>query len=226
MSGEAEPSALAALARQAPAARRTQAERREETTGRLLDAALALLGERRSLEFSLAEIADRAGYSRGMPTHIFGTREELIRQLVPHLHVRSSSLFGPPADRGTGLAAVLKTAELLVDGSPDQANLTIAVHVFLAEAASPASPYRDAVQALNAAATDFIRRNLEVAVERAEIPPQTCLRTASIVVMAMIRGALLQWLVEPVVPVGTLRNQVLAMLSARAWPTEDPAPPG
>ncbi len=192
--------------------RRTQAERRGESTARLLDAALALLGERRSLDFSLAEVADRAGYSRGMPTHIFGTRDEMIRQLVPHLHVRSNALFGAPAQRGAGIAAVLRTAQILLDPCERQSDLTIAVHVFLAEAASECSVFREAVRNLNAAATSFICRNLEIAMEKGEIAPPASLQAASIVVMAMIRGSLLQWLVDPSVSIETLRSELLAML--------------
>lgn len=192
--------------------KRTQAERREESTGRLLDAALSLLGERRSLDFSMAEVADRAGYSRGMPTHSFGTRDEMIRQLVPHLHVMSGDLFGNPKDRGSGIEAVLKSAALLLDPSPGQADLTIAVHVLLAEAASPDSPFREQVQHLNEAATSFIHRNLEEAVARGEIKPIHCSKSTSMLVMAMIRGSLLQWLVDPAVPVEDLRQELLAIL--------------
>lgn len=192
--------------------RRTQAERRGESTGRLLDAALELMGERRSLDFSLAEVADRAGFSRGMPTHIFGTRDEMIRQLIPHLHVTSGSLFGDPEARGTGIAAILQTAALLLDDRHEQANLTIAVHVFLAEAASEDSPFRDAVRELNEAATNFIGRNLDAAVEKGEIAPLHCTRSTSMIVMAMVRGALLQWLVDPAVPLETLRGEMLAIL--------------
>jgi AcrR family transcriptional regulator len=178
----------------------------------LLDAALALLGERRSLDFSLAEVADRAGYSRGMPTHIFGTRDEMIRQLVPHLHVRSGFLFGAPDDRGSGIDAVFCTAALLLDDSQEQADLTIAIHVLLAEAASAASPFRAEVAKLNEAATDYIWRNLEAAVAKGEIAPLHCTKSTSIIVMAMVRGSLLQWLADPAVPLATLRGELLSVL--------------
>lgn len=201
--------------------RRTQAERRGESTERLLDAALLLLGERRSLDFSLAEVADRAGFSRGMPTHIFGTREEMIRQLVPHLHVNSGALFGAPEDRGEGLVAVLRSASLLVDASKGQTDLTIAIHVFLVEASTENSPYRGVVQQLNEAATAFIRRNLEVAVAKEEIRPLRCSRSTSMVIMAMIRGSLLQWFVQPAVSVDTLRQELVSMIIAVFGLNED-----
>ena len=54
-------------------ARRSQAERREESRRRMLDAAFELLSERQGIGFTLSDVGERAGYSRGLPTQTFGT---------------------------------------------------------------------------------------------------------------------------------------------------------
>ena len=58
--------------------RRTQAERREVAESRLLRAAVDLLSERGYDGFSVAEVGERAGYSRGIVAHYFSSKDELL----------------------------------------------------------------------------------------------------------------------------------------------------
>jgi len=62
--------------------RRTQRERREETERKVLTAATALIAERGSRALTLAAVGEAAGYSRGIVTHQFGSRENLLRAVV------------------------------------------------------------------------------------------------------------------------------------------------
>lgn len=61
---------------------RTQAERRDEAERRILEAAIRLLVERGYDRFSLADVGDVAGYSRGLPGHYFGRKEDLLSQVA------------------------------------------------------------------------------------------------------------------------------------------------
>ena len=63
-------------------ARRTQAERRLLAKDGLLDATAELFAEQGAAETSLAQIGERAGYSRGLANHHFGSKSELIAQLA------------------------------------------------------------------------------------------------------------------------------------------------
>ena len=62
--------------------RRTQTERRKASEGTLLDAAAVVIGERGIEGASLASIGERAGTSRGLPTHHFGTKDALVGRLA------------------------------------------------------------------------------------------------------------------------------------------------
>jgi AcrR family transcriptional regulator len=64
------------------AARRTQAERRSRSEEALLDAAAELIAERGVEGASLASIGGRAGVSRGLPTHHFGSKDTLVARLA------------------------------------------------------------------------------------------------------------------------------------------------
>lgn len=62
--------------------RRTQAERRSESEDALLAAAAELVAERGLAGASLANIGERAGTSRGLPTHHFGSKDALVERLA------------------------------------------------------------------------------------------------------------------------------------------------
>ncbi|WP_321325413.1 TetR/AcrR family transcriptional regulator [uncultured Parasphingorhabdus sp.] len=65
--------------------RRTQAERREEAETRLLVETIKLVGECGYDGFTLADVAEAAGYSRGLPAHYFGSKEGLLARVVEYV---------------------------------------------------------------------------------------------------------------------------------------------
>jgi AcrR family transcriptional regulator len=72
--------------------RRTQAERTEETRGRILDAAVEVLSTRGYAGLRTAEVATKAGVSRGALTHHFPSRDELLVAVVADVFRRASEL--------------------------------------------------------------------------------------------------------------------------------------
>jgi AcrR family transcriptional regulator len=65
-----------------PPARRTQQERRDETERKVLTAATALIARHGSRALTLAAVGEAAGYSRGIVTHHFGNRANLLRAVL------------------------------------------------------------------------------------------------------------------------------------------------
>lgn len=75
----------------APAARRTQAERREATRTALLDAAIAVLMEEGYGNLTTRRVAERAGVSQGAQMHHFPTRGSFVAEAVRHLATQLSA---------------------------------------------------------------------------------------------------------------------------------------
>ncbi len=71
--------------------RRTQAERRTRSEELLLDATAELVAERGVDGASLASIGGRAGVSRGLPTHHFGSKDTLVARLAQRAQERIAS---------------------------------------------------------------------------------------------------------------------------------------
>src|ERR1700722_3737244 len=71
-----------------PGGRRTQRERSEQSASRLLEAAIELIAEKGFERTTVAEIGERAGYSRSMVRARYGSKEALLE-----------SIFGDELDR-------------------------------------------------------------------------------------------------------------------------------
>lgn len=71
-------------------ARRTQAERSGETRRRILDAAVALLGEHGYAGLRTGDVVSAAGVSKGALTHHFPSKDALVVAVVEHVFVRAS----------------------------------------------------------------------------------------------------------------------------------------
>jgi AcrR family transcriptional regulator len=74
--------------------RRTQEERSALTRARLIEATLDCLMEHGWTRTTTADIADRAGVSRGALTHHFESKEELVGQSVEHLLADATRAIG------------------------------------------------------------------------------------------------------------------------------------
>jgi len=115
--------------------RQTQAERRSRSEDALLDAAAQLVAERGVQGASLANIGGRAGVSRGLPTHHFGSKDALLARLAERAQsgIGQEMLAGRVrAERSknlSGLDEVLLTVdaylEMFEDPTPDQRALLV-----------------------------------------------------------------------------------------------------
>jgi len=68
-----------------PKKRRTQVERREKAEAKLIGAATDLVARKGFDGFSLAEVGDLAGFSRGLPGHYFGSKIELQNRVAEYV---------------------------------------------------------------------------------------------------------------------------------------------
>lgn len=73
-------------------ARRTQAERSEETQTRILRAAANLIRKRGYARFRTAEVAQEAGISRGAQLHHFPTKDALVVATLGHVFEQAQSV--------------------------------------------------------------------------------------------------------------------------------------
>lgn len=79
------------MTKKVPERRRTQAERREETRSRILEAAVSELTSKGYAGFRVEQVAATAQVSRGAQTHHFPTKEALVLAALQHLYEASTA---------------------------------------------------------------------------------------------------------------------------------------
>lgn len=195
-----------------PRGRRTQAERSETSRRRLLDAAFDLMIERGSLRFTLSDVGERAGYSRGLPSQVFGSKTSLMQDLVQHLITVSLEL--PSIVNETdGFEAVLNRVSAILEAPPAQKRISLTLQVLIAEAHHGNSPLRGAVASLARISAGYISKNLRIGIAAGDVRPDINPRAQAVLVMAAVHGALRQWLIDPErVSTFELRQEMLASL--------------
>jgi AcrR family transcriptional regulator len=95
----------------APGKRPTQAERREESTRRILAASLQLLADNGYDRFSLQDVGRRARCSYELINHYFGNKQGLITAMVSHIIASFDNITQQIGDTLTGferLAAYIR----------------------------------------------------------------------------------------------------------------------
>jgi AcrR family transcriptional regulator len=108
--------------------RRTQQERVDESTHRLIQTAAALIAEGGYDAASAAEIGRRAGYSRSMVRARFGSKEQLTDAVIRSVY--EGPLTTPLPESATGMEHVLAridTMGRLVDENPALLRMWFAV---------------------------------------------------------------------------------------------------
>lgn len=102
--------------------RATQSDRRAEAESRLLEAAAALISEGGTAGVTLAAIGERAGYSRGLASHHFGSKPAMMQRLVETVHHEFSDQVASGEYDGTALGELFRLirtfTRLLVEPPP------------------------------------------------------------------------------------------------------------
>lgn len=123
--------------------RRTQAERVAESDTRMLQAALRLVATRGYSQATLEAIGAESGYSRGLVSHRWGTKDKLLEELVDRVieDFRRGLL---ERLRGlTGLDAVFCEIDCYLEGMDDPPLSSRAFFVLMLESIGPAPQIRE-----------------------------------------------------------------------------------
>src|SRR3954447_20266254 len=85
--------------------RRTQAQRRAAARGAILDTAIELLADGGYANMTLADVGERAGYSRSLATHYFGSKPKLLAAIIQRVRTESPPPVLDSELRGVGRIA-------------------------------------------------------------------------------------------------------------------------
>jgi AcrR family transcriptional regulator len=192
--------------------RRSHAERREEAERSMLDAAVRIVAERGLEHLTLAECGEAAGYSRGLAAHYFGTKDTLIVAIANHI-VADYTRSARGGSRGRkGLDGLSSAVEFYIDNGRNSALKLRAFNAVLA--AGPTHPdLTKAIAKLNRESASNFERGLRACIKQGEVRADIDVRAQSRMLVAMLRGVLTQWLLDPEgVDLDALKKEVVTSL--------------
>lgn len=184
--------------------RRTQADRRAETSSALLQAAAEIVVEAGVQALTLARVGERAGYSRGIVTHRFGSKQALVDALAR----ASQTGFVPGVGDDPGLPRLLQIIDGYIGALATSSVLNRAFLVLWAEATT--SP--DLVDTFRARDEGFrtdLRTDLVAGIEAGDVRADLDPEQTAVAVVGQLRGIALQHLLDPdAIRVDRLRRAV------------------
>lgn len=201
--------------------RRTKAERRQEAEGRILEAALELLAAKGSSMMTLADVGERAGYSRALPAHYFGNKDGLIGRLASYMVDRFRRLFVRGPKPLQGMPALLGRVNAYVQGAAEEPLQFRALQIMLAEATGERceESLRGGLVQANRQALLYFEHQIAAGMERGDIDPGVNARGAAITIVGAMRGALSQWFLDPeLCAIEVWRDSLLTMIEVALKP--------
>lgn len=175
--------------------RRTQVERREEAEAKLIEAAIKLVAETGYDSFSLAELGEHAGFSRGLSAHYFGKKENMLAAVARHITDSFNGRVLDDAKSGKGLSGIRKAIRLYLKGPEDDPTSVRAFHVILG-AALTRPELAFVVRPLNCKGQSFFATQIRYGVETGEIRAEANPESCAVAILAFLRGAVLAYLID------------------------------
>lgn len=175
---------------------RTQVERRDEAERRILEAAALIVAEGGLEAITLAEAGARAGYSRGLPSHYFRTKSDLLSELGTYIidsFIAERRAASPELTGYDGLIASLKYYFVMPSRTPAMAR---AFHAVLAGALTMPA-IATTVAKLNRETRTEIAAGISAGIAAGKLRADIDLEIESALILATLRGSVAQWLVDP-----------------------------
>jgi len=188
--------------------RRTQAQRRAQSRTKLMLAAAELIAEQGLGRVTLAEIGKRAGYSRGIANHHFGTKAALIAELVDRVEREFIEASAPALRLQVSVDELVEIASVFVAMLADLPAVHRAFLVLWATAVAD-----EELRPRMAGSDESFRNTVVEIVERGrsngEIDSTIGAPEFAVAFLGQLRGIALQLLLAPeAIDLGALRHSM------------------
>jgi len=192
--------------------RRTQAERRDESERLLLGATLAVVASRGVGAATLEEIGREAGYSRGLATQRFGSKQGLTEAVIGYLHREREAIL--EADKVADMPALQALAYYVeghLRGLRHEAGAR-AYFMLLAAAVADGTEMREAFAASHERVRVWLRALLLRGQAEGDIRPEIDPDAGALMIGSLLLGLSTQWLIDPSTPLDPIVATTIATL--------------
>jgi AcrR family transcriptional regulator len=195
---------------------RTQEQRRIEAERRLVQAAAELVGEIGPGKVTLANVGQRAGYSRGLATHHFGSKGALMQRLVDAVTNQFRDAMAEESQPDSPIHKLRQLIDLYFHVVSDLQPVNRARLVLWADAvAGPSADVRPQMVSADREFREEIEKRIELAVTAGEVKADVDPHGLATVIIAMLRGVALQHLLDSQVDLVAAQSEIEQLLTTR-----------
>lgn len=207
------------MSRAEPAPRRSQAERRDEAERRLVEATMAIIAEEGVSAATFEAIGQRAGYSRGLATQHFGSKQGLIDAVVNYLRERQQEDLEVAHLRDMdGLRAlqayVGRFCAFLKEGEQNKSYFMLLSDA-VADARETRALFARSHERAKAQLVDLIRRGQKEGVIRRDVDADS----GALMIGSLLLGLSMQSLIDPALKIAPVERAINAFI-ARSFAAE------
>ena len=198
-------------------ARRKQSDRRAEAEEKLIRAAIEIIAKRGVDGLRLAELGAIAGFSRALPAHYFGHKEDLIRVIVRRIIDNYQLNTRREKSDAPGFGHVTALVEAYVRAMRDHHSNIVALNAVFG--AAPTSPdLLPVVSGLNEESTSNVKTSLDQGIGLGEVSAETDTHIEALSLLAFLRGLGSMHLVDQSLPIERISGDYLKAMRARIAP--------
>lgn len=175
--------------------RRTQAERTALSDARMFDAAMQLIVEEGTHATTLKAVGERAGYSRGLASSRFGSKDALFGQLVLHFNTKwTRELANKVGTRG-GAQACLAALHAVEGFLSSHSGYMQAMYILWFESIGSHNDVRSHLAAYHEIYRSDVAHWVEEGIASGEIDASVDAESYAFGFCSFIFGTIYQWLV-------------------------------
>ncbi|MGA7873449.1 MAG: helix-turn-helix domain-containing protein [Candidatus Binatus sp.] len=171
--------------------------RSERSSKRLLEAATELIADQGYSATTIAQIAQKAGYSHGLVSQRFGSKSDLIRMLATEFqNYFAIDKLEPELKARSGLDALIVIIETYLDAVAGSGTLGRAYYELFGESIVLVPEIHETFVQADRNFRDLLRKTIRAAIDLGEIPAVVDVSAVASVVLSIARGTSMQWLLD------------------------------
>lgn len=173
-----------------------RAAKRVDAKKRLLEAAVLVIADRGIENLTLAEVGERAGFSRGLPAHYFGRKSDLLAAVARHVQAAFASRVVENAKVEPGLDALLHWVSSYFRRGEQTPNETRALQIVLMESIVEPT-LQIATRAVTRTALNRLKGMLSEGIERGNVRPDVDINSQAFIILGTVRASMALWIADP-----------------------------
>ena len=171
--------------------------RSERSSKRLLDAATELIAEQGYSATTIAQIAQKAGYSHGLVSQRFGSKSDLIQMLAREFQSYFAiDKLEPALKKSQGLDALIVMVETYLDAVAGSGMLGRAYYELFGESIVLVPEIHQTFVKADRNFRELLIKTIRSAIKVGEMPEEVEVNALASVVLSIIRGISMQWVLD------------------------------